>query len=63
MATFLKEYPFMSQYYYWNVLTLEMRTIMLSDAVSIKYKKNKKKDDVEIIKAPKEGNISEILGM
>lgn len=42
MASFLKEYPFMSVYYYWNVLTVQKRTIMLADAIKIKYNKKKK---------------------
>lgn len=55
----------MSQYYYWNVLTVEKRTIMLADAVRVEYDKKKKKsngDTVEVVKAPTTGNISDILG-
>ena len=68
MATFLKEYPFMSEYYYWNVLTVEKRTLMLSDAIRVVYDKKKKsgsggksKDIVEEIRVPEGGKLSDLL--
>jgi len=47
MASFLKEYPQFSEYYYWNVLTIEKRTVMLSDAARVEYKNLKKKNSVD----------------
>lgn len=42
----------MSWYYYWNVLTVELRTIMLQDVTRIKYakgKKDKKDENVTVV--------------
>lgn len=49
MTTFLKEYPFMSMWYYWNVLTIELRSVMLADVTRVKYEKAEKKKDENVV--------------
>lgn len=61
MATFLKEYPFMTEYYYWNVLTVEKRTIMLMDVTRVDYSKDKKKNKKDQTGVEVVGNVEDLF--